>query len=171
MTRKATDLWQRLCSTIDGVDSPHHLALGMSIGMTIGLVPKESLIPYLLIVFLMLVHANLLTAFLSAVAFSWIANALIPLSHQLGESVLTYAPLKNFWSWLVALPIVPWAQFDNTVVTGSFLLGILASVPLYFISRFICERHGNRLYGFFRNTAVACWLIGPAKRNITGRRA
>ena len=159
------EIWNSFRSTLRGFDSPRQLALGITFGMLIGLVPKDSLVPYALGIIAMLSTSNLLCLALSAVAFSWISPILDPVSHQLGAWILTFGPFESSWSALYQLPIVPWTRFDNTVVTGSILLGLLLTIPTYTVSFRCVERFGSPVFKFLSNSRAARWLIGHSVPN------
>ena len=40
--------------------------------------------------------------------------------------------LKPLWTCLYSLPVVPWTKFNNTVVLGNLVLGLLLYAPVYF---------------------------------------
>ncbi len=158
--------WSSFRSTVKGFDTPHQLALGITLGMVIGWVPKDSLIPYALGVLALLTTANLLCIAIAAIAFSWISPLLDPFSHQLGVWVLTFAPLESTWSKLIQLPVVPWTRFENTVVTGSLGLGLLMAIPIYSISYYCFAKFGSAIYFHFSRSRVARWLVGNNANNL-----
>ena len=69
-------IWQRFLGTVSGMDSSEQLAAGVVLGMMIGMLPMDCLLPYLFLLVLLLSRANLLTAIGAAVAFSWIGIGL-----------------------------------------------------------------------------------------------
>jgi uncharacterized protein (TIGR03546 family) len=167
MANRITSLWESFYHTIRGIDSPGQLATGISLGMIVGLMPKDSLLPYCLIVLLLFSRANLLCAVFAAMVFSWLGPLLDPVSHAIGVSVLTFAPLESTWAWLIQLPVIPWTRFDNSIVMGSLVMGLLAAYPLYRISRHVFDVYGNAMFNRWRKTRLALWLIGPSKRRMT----
>ena len=120
-------------------DSPRQLAVGVMLGMMIGLVPKGNLIAVGLLVLLFALRANLATGTIAAVLFSWMVFFLDPISHRIGHAVLGAERLQPIWAYLYDLPLVPWTSFNNTVVFGSLILGICLSYPVYRVSRRMFE--------------------------------
>jgi uncharacterized protein (TIGR03546 family) len=120
-------------------DSPRQLAVGVMLGMMIGLVPKGNLIAVGLLVLLFAVRANLATGTIAAVLFSWMGFLFDPISHRMGHAVLSAQLLQPIWAYLYDLPLVPWTSFNNTVVLGSLMLGICLSYPVYRASRRMFE--------------------------------
>ena len=167
MANRITNLWESFSHTIRGIDAPSQLAAGISLGMVVGLLPKDSLLPYCLIALLLFTRANLLCAAFATIVFGWLGPLLDPVCHTIGVSVLTFAPLESTWAWLIQLPVVPWTRFDNSIVMGSLVLGLLAAYPLYRISLYVFDVYGNAMFDRWRKTRLALWLIGPAKRRMT----
>ena len=120
-------------------DSPRQLAVGVTLGMIIGLVPKGNLIAVGLLVLLLAVRANLATGTIAGVLFCWIGFLVDPISHRIGHALLGVERLQPIWAYLYDLPLVPWTSFNNTVVCGSLILGICLSYPVYRASRRMFE--------------------------------
>ncbi len=159
MVNEITNLWSKFRGSVNGVDTSRQLAAGVAMGMAIGLVPKDSLFTFALIGILLLTRANLISAFCSAVCFSWIGPLLDPLTHEIGIRVLTFDPFEPTWAWLIELPLVPWTRFDNSVVTGSLCVGILAAIPVYRLSLLFFDTFGAVFFKFLSNTAPVSWFV------------
>ena len=112
-----------LLSAISPHDSPRQLALGMAIGIAVGLVPKGNLTAVMLTTVLFGSQVNAGTGMLTAFCFSWIGSFLDPLTHRIGLAVLGCGPIRSMLATLYDLPLVPWTGWNNTVVVGSLLLG------------------------------------------------
>lgn len=108
--------------------------MGCTLGMVLGLLPKDNLLALSLAVLIFATRVNIVTSLLTAVGFSLIAGLLDPLTHSVGWSLLTYPPLETVWTVMHELPLVPWASFNNTVVLGSFALGLAMFYPTYRVS-------------------------------------
>jgi uncharacterized protein (TIGR03546 family) len=149
-------------------ESPRQLAVGVTLGMMIGLVPKGNLIAVGLLVLLFAVRANLTTGTIAAVLFSWLGALLDPISHRLGQAFLGARMLQPIWAYLYDLPLVPWTGFNNTVVLGSFVLGICLAYPVYRASRRVFEVYqpwiAERLQAY-----QLSWLVRGNKTAASGR--
>lgn len=154
------EIWNSFRLTVRGFDTPRQLALGVVFGMLVGLIPKDSLLPYAIGILGILSTGNLLSLTISAIAFSYVSPLLDPTTHQIGSWVLTLEPLQATWAAIYQLPMVPWTRFDNTVVMGSLILGICLTMPIHWISFRIFEKFGSSIFKFVSRTRVARWLIG-----------
>ena len=130
-----------LASALSSAASPQQLALGFSMGMVIGLVPKENLIAVILLFILAGSKVNLCSASLSTILFSWLSLLIDPLSHLLGREVLLAPSLQNFWQSVYELPLAPWTDFNNTIVMGSLVLGLFLFYPVYYFSKPLFEKY------------------------------
>ena len=105
-------------------DSPRQLALGLALGMVIGLVPKGNLVAICLTVVLFASRVNLGTGMGGAILFSWVGMLCDPLSHRVGQALLRHPALRSWWGLFMDLPLAPWTALNNTVVLGSFILAM-----------------------------------------------
>ena len=121
--------------------TPSQMALGFALGVVIGLVPKGNLIAISLMVVLSAIRVNLGMGMLAAFAFSWAGVLLDPLTHRIGQALLTAEQLTPFWTELWNQPMAPWTKFNNTIVLGSFVLGMTLLVPIFLIAKPIFQKY------------------------------
>ena len=124
-----------------------------------GLLPKDSLICYVAAVLLILTTANLLCGILSGIGFSLISTSLDPWSHKIGQYLLLHEHLEPTWTWLATLPVMPWTRFNNTVVLGTLVIGLLALVPLYYISYYLFDSFGKLIAKRIAENPLIGWLV------------
>jgi uncharacterized protein (TIGR03546 family) len=115
--------------------TPRQLAWGFALGMMIGLIPKGNLIAVALMTLFCALRINVAAGTAAIFIFSWVGLLLDPISHRLGHSLLTQAPLQPFWTALYNMNLVPWTAFNNTVVLGSTLIGLALLLPVYALMR------------------------------------
>jgi uncharacterized protein (TIGR03546 family) len=109
--------------------SPSQIAWGFALGAVLGLVPSFFL-KILLFIVIMLFRVNLSSAFIGIALFSIIGFFIDPLLDKIGYLVLVdVSALKSFYTWLYNLPVVPFTKFNNTVVTGGFIVGLILIIP------------------------------------------
>lgn len=114
---------------------PRQMALGFALGLTIGLVPKGNLIAIALMVMLGIVRMNLGVGMLTAFAVSLFAGLFDGATHEIGRFLLLHESLQPLWTDLYNMPLGPWTSFNNTVVLGSFALGVALFLPVFLASR------------------------------------
>ncbi len=100
-------------------------------GVLLGLLPKTNLLAVLIALLLFLSYANLLVGAATTVIVSLIAPWIHPIAHDIGGEILTSAVGQQIGGALFRIPLVPWTFLDNTVVLGSFLLGLVLLLPVF----------------------------------------
>jgi len=114
-------------------ESPAQIAGGFGLGFLIGLIPFWTLQGVLLFVILILLNVNLAAGTVAILLASLFAYLLDPLFHSVGFFILAGIPtLHSTWETLYNLPIAPLTRFNNTVAMGSFICGIILTIPVYF---------------------------------------
>ena len=154
-----TELWASFKSTVRGFDSPGQLALGLAFGVLIGLIPKDSLLPYAIGVLAVLTPGNLVCLAAGILLGSVTSPVLDAYTHQFGMAALTYAPLESTWTSIYQLPLAPWTRLNNTVVMGNLLLGLATFLPLYIVSNQFFLRLGPPLYRWLTGTSLGQRLL------------
>jgi uncharacterized protein (TIGR03546 family) len=111
---------------------PRQISLGFALGMVPGLTPFASLHNLIVLLALLFIRANLSAAILSWAVFSLLAFGLDPLFHLFGLFLLKgVGPLQGVWTSLYNAPIIPYTQFNNSVLMGSLIFSLLAFYPVY----------------------------------------
>ena len=114
--------------------SPNQVAWGFALGAILGLVPNMFMKLVLFIV-IMMFRVNISAAFLAWAVYEILSFALDPLFDVVGYQLLTIGSLNAFYTYLYNLPVVPFTKFNNTVVMGSFVVGIILIIPNMIIAK------------------------------------
>ncbi len=123
-----------LKQAILGRREPHQLAWGVALGLLLGLVPHGNLLALLVLFAILSLAVNHGMAAVAAVAMSYFAVRLDPQSHAVGNYLLTHPDLASYWAAAWQWPFVPWTDINNTVVLGSFVIGVAALIPTYLVT-------------------------------------
>ncbi|MEZ6047786.1 MAG: hypothetical protein R3C11_19865 [Planctomycetaceae bacterium] len=84
-----------LVEALTEASSTSQMAWGFGLGMWIGLVPKDNLLAWGLMTLHYLLRVNLSAGLMSAFLFSWVGYLLDPVSHHVGEFLLTLSARIN----------------------------------------------------------------------------
>ena len=150
--------------TVDA--SPHQMAFGLSLGVMVGLIPKGNLLAVALMMLLCSLRINLAIGMAAAFVSTWAGMFLDPLTHKLGELLLTHEPLRPLWAWMYDTSVWPWTNFNNTVVLGSFTLGLALFVPIYLASKPAFNRMTPQLSAWAKRFRLVSMLWGG---ELTGK--
>ncbi|WP_442507248.1 TIGR03546 family protein [Novipirellula sp. SH528] len=127
-------LFSNVRHAIAGRKYPHQLAGAVAIGALLGIIPHGNLLALFVLIVLLSLKINHSMAALTTIGTTFAATKLDPYSHDVGSYILTHPTLgpkmASFWK----LPLVPWTDLNNTVVLGSFVIGLAAVLPIFLIT-------------------------------------
>ena len=114
--------------------SPNQVAWGFALGAILGLVPNMFM-KLILFIVIMLFRVNVSAAFLAWAVYEVLSFALDPLFDVIGFYILNIGSLNAFYTYLYNLPVVPFTKFNNTIVMGSLVAGIILIIPNMLIAK------------------------------------
>ena len=114
--------------------SPNQVAWGFALGAILGLVPNMFM-KLVLFIIIMMFRVNVSAAFIAWAIYEILSFALDPLFDIIGYQILNISFLNAFYTWLYNLPVIPFTKFNNTVVMGSLIAGIILIIPNMIIAK------------------------------------
>ena len=122
--------------------SPRQVAMGIALGMMIGLVPKGNLVAVSLAVLLFGLRVNIGAGLLAAFLVSVCSERIDQVTHGLGIRVLNIPWVYQHLAVWFDKPLVAWTSLNNTVVMGGLLLGVVLFYPVFHLSELLVARCG-----------------------------
>ena len=147
-------------SSIRGFDSSRQLAMGMSIGAMIGILPKDNILVVGLLVLLILSVSNLITGAIAGISMSLLSPMLEQSCHRIGEFVLANNFIAAVVGRFLEFPLAAWTRLDNTVVCGSLVIGMVAFLPIYFCSFYFFNRYRTTIRRVMVQSGLTNWILG-----------
>lgn len=147
---------------------PKSVGLAFAFGFILGLIPKNNLTAQIIFIFAFIFKTNIPFFFLSTIIFSYFSFLTDKITDPVGYFILTNKIFENFFVWMYNLPIVPWTDFNNTVVMGGIVVGIVLFYPVYLFSKNIAERYfidlakrlaENRIIKFLKISWIFEWYF------------
>ena len=140
----------KLFRALNSNSKPSEIANALCAGLILGFMPKNNLLWYVLFVLFLFVRINK-GAYVIAVALGALTSPLLdPLFHKTGYVVLTFAPLEPIFSYLLDVPFVGFTRFNNTIVCGSLVCGIVCYVPLFLLAILLIKQWRTVIAGAVR---------------------
>lgn len=133
---------------------PGEIAHALSVSMMLGFMPKNNAFWYLLLLFFFFVRIHKGAYLIGLFLFSLLAPALDVLFDWVGYGILSWAPLRPLLGRLMEIPFVAFTHFNNTVVMGSFAVGMLAYLPVYAFARLALRGWRTRLLPYYRKSKL-----------------
>ncbi|MBB6479340.1 TIGR03546 family protein [Spirochaeta isovalerica] len=124
---------------------PGELASGLSFGLWLSLVPGGNLLWFVLFAVAFFLKHNTAAFLLSMAGFRLIVPIADPLLDKLGELILTQPGLQVFYTFLYNLPFMSYSSFNNTIVAGGFLSGLILWVPLFYLFLFMVKLYRRKI--------------------------
>jgi uncharacterized protein (TIGR03546 family) len=132
----------------------NQLAAGLACGLILGFSPFLSLQTLLILVCCFFFRIQLGAALLSAFFFKFIAYLFDPISDALGRSVLESSTPHSLFVELYNIPLVPMTRFNNSIVMGSAILGLLLLIPAFFLFRKGIEKYRATIVARYKQSKI-----------------
>ena len=140
--------------------TPRQMSLGLAFGVLVGLVPKGNLLAIVLGICLAATRVNLAIATFAIVFCTFTSGLGDSLFNEIGEFVLSMPMLQSLWIELSSLPFIPWTDFNNTIVMGSFVVGLALIWPVHRLSQPVFEKYSARLAQYARRWWITKVILG-----------
>lgn len=124
-----------LIKSLNSNSHPGEIAHAVCIGLLLGLVPKGNAIWIALFFFFLFVRVNKTALFFSLLLVSLLTPLVDAYLDLLGYAILTYEKLSPMWMRLLDVPFVAFTNFNDTIVMGGLVAGLLMYIPCYLLSR------------------------------------
>lgn len=145
----------RLIVALNANTRPAEIAAGAAFGVLLALVPGGNLLWYALFVIAFLVRMNLAAMFLVLGLARLVVPFADPALDALGWLVLNLPALEPAFTTLAGLPVVPWTRFNDTVVMGGLVAGIVLWVPVFLLFLLLVKIYRRRIRERIANSRLA----------------
>ena len=136
------------------------IAIGVSLGFILGLTPVLSLQGAILLLILLLLRIQVAAALLSWLAFSFIPFFIPHPLNYVGGLALEASFLRPLWTFFYKAPVLPLSQFNNTIVMGGFIIGILGAPLIFKLSLFLVKKYRSSVGNYLSQTRFMKVLKG-----------
>ena len=141
-------------TSINANTRPWEIAAGIAFGFLLALQPGMTVVRLIILALVFMLKINMPALFFSLLLFGLASPVLDVPSDLLGGFVLGLPFLKGFFAMLYNMPLVPYTRFNDTLVMGGLVLGILAWVPVFFLFRYLVNAYRNTLREKIVNSKV-----------------
>ena len=134
-------LIQSLIKTLHSEGTPGQVAAGIALGSALGLTPLMNVHNLLVFSLILLLNVSFGGGMLGWALFVPVGFLLDPLFHAIGFRLLGDPSLRPVWTEWYNTPLVPYTNFNNTVVLGSVVGWLALAVPIFFAARWGVARY------------------------------
>jgi uncharacterized protein (TIGR03546 family) len=149
------NLIRSLFEALHSEGTPGQVAAGLALGAILGLTPLSSLHNAAVFGLIVITNVSFPAALLGWALFVPVGFLLDPMFDAMGGALLLETPaLRPLWTLLYNAPVVPFTDFNNTVVLGSFVCSVALSIPLFFAARWGVVRYRATLAERVKRSAL-----------------
>lgn len=148
-------LVQRFVKTLHSDGTPGQIAAGIALGAALGLTPLANLHNLLVLGLLIILNVSFAGGLLALAVFAPVGFLLDPLFDRIGRVLLLETPaLEPAWTALYNSAVLPYTNFNNTVVLGSVVSWLVLALPIYLVARAGVIRYRAGLGARIENTRL-----------------
>jgi uncharacterized protein (TIGR03546 family) len=134
-------LIQSIIKTLHSEGTPGQVAAGIALGAALGLTPLMNVHNLIIFSVILLLNVSFGGGMLGWALFVPLGFLLDPVFDRIGASLLQAPSLRPMWTSWYNTPLVPYTNFNNTVVLGSVVGWLVLAVPIFFAARWGIARY------------------------------
>jgi uncharacterized protein (TIGR03546 family) len=134
-------LIQSIIKTLHSEGTPGQVAAGIALGAALGLTPLVNVHNLIIFSLIVLLNVSFGGGMLGWALFVPLGFLLDPVFDRIGASLLQAPSLRPLWTSWYNTPLVPYTNFNNTVVLGSVVGWLVLAVPIYFAAKYGVARY------------------------------
>jgi uncharacterized protein (TIGR03546 family) len=135
-------LVQSLIKTLHSEGTPGQVAAGIALGSVLGLTPLMNVHNLLIAALIFVMNVSVGGAMLGWALFLPVGFLLDPAFDRIGRQLLLETPaLEPLWTAWFNTPVLPYTNFNNTIVLGSFVAWLTLALPIFFAARYGVARY------------------------------
>lgn len=134
-------LVQSLIKALHSEGTPGQVAAGVALGSALGLTPLVNVHNLVIFAFLVILNVSFGGGMLGWALFVPVGFVLDPVFDRVGAALLIAPGLRPLWESMYNTPLLPYTNFNNTVVLGSVVGWLVLLVPIFLLSRFGVARY------------------------------
>jgi uncharacterized protein (TIGR03546 family) len=134
-------LIQSIIKTLHSEGTPGQVAVGIALGSVLGLTPLMNVHNLIVFSLIVLLNVSFGGGMLGWALFVPVGFLLDPVFDRIGAGLLAAPALRPLWTSWYNTPLVPYTNFNNTIVLGSVVAWLVLAVPIFFAARWGVARY------------------------------
>ncbi len=153
------DFFTTFLKELNSTANKNMISLAFVLGLISGFLPTFTVINYFIYLFILIFRIPIGLYSASFVFFTMFSYVLDPLFNKIGYFILTNSFLKSFWTFLYNMPLMRWSGYNNTLVMGSLISGILVGIVFYiFLSKYIAK-YRQTVFPKIKKIKYLSWIV------------
>ena len=130
----------------------NQIAVGIACGLILGFAPAFSLQTLVVFICLFFFRIQAGAAFVPAFFFALVAFLLDPLFDMIGGRVLEISALREIFTYMYNMPLVPFTKFYNSVVMGAGVMSVILFPFVFIFAKKVIYKYRNEILARFKET-------------------
>lgn len=159
-------LIQSIFKTLHSEGTPRQVAVGIVLGACIGLTPLLNFHNLVMFAVIALLNVSFGGGMLGIALFTPLGFIFDPIFHRVGLALLEAPSLRGLWTAWYNTPLVPWTNFNNSVVLGSFVSWVILVIPIYFLAEWGIAKYRATIGERVRNSKLYSAITASKAYNL-----
>jgi uncharacterized protein (TIGR03546 family) len=134
-------LIQSIIKTLHSEGTPGQVAAGIALGSALGLTPLINVHNLIVFAFIVILNVSFGGGMLGWALFVPVGFLLDPAFDAIGRRLLEAQSLRPMWTGWFNTPLLPFTNFNNSVVLGSVVGWLILAIPIFFAARYGVARY------------------------------
>lgn len=134
-------LIQSIIKTLHSEGTPGQVAAGIALGSALGLTPLVNVHNLIIFSLIVLLNVSFGGGMLGWALFVPLGFVVDPVFDRIGSSLLLAPSLRPLWTSWYNTPLVPYTNFNNTVVLGSVVGWLVLALPIFVAAKYGVARY------------------------------
>jgi len=149
----------KFLKSLNSAESSQALSLALSLGLISGFLPSFNVINILILLIVFSFRIPIGLYFASSAVFAIVGYFLDPLFHYTGLYLLQNSNLTSFWTSLYNTPFLRWSGFNNTIILGSFIWGIVLAPIFYVVLNKLSDKYREKVFPILQKSKLTSWIV------------
>ncbi|HMA69167.1 MAG TPA: TIGR03546 family protein [Candidatus Mcinerneyibacterium sp.] len=124
----------KILKAINSNKMPNEIAAGIAMGFLLAMMPVKNLFWITIFIITLFLKINLSMQLVSIAVLKTFIFILDPIINRIGLFLLNIKFLEPVFNFLYNMPLMPFTNYNNSIVMGSFLFGVILWYPVYRLS-------------------------------------
>ena len=133
------------------------ISLAIVLGLIYGFLPSSNLFSFIILIIMLIIRIPFGLFLASSAIFKTIGYFLDTIFDKTGYLVLT--SFIHFWEFIYNLPLMRWSGFNNTIVMGSLVWGVIIAIFLFVILNEFIRVYREKVFSFLKKYKLLKWLV------------
>ncbi|MCL2602141.1 MAG: TIGR03546 family protein [Treponema sp.] len=130
------------------------IAAGFAWGLLVGLIPAGNIFWIVLFAASFFFKHHHWSKMLVMVILQLVSAAVVPLVDSIGWEILYIGALQPFFTALYNMPFMPLTRFNNTLVAGGIVSGVVLWLPAFFLMYALIPLYRNKFAARIKNSKL-----------------